>query len=391
MSYYNGYYQVGEKIFQDKLEAILYANQTLADIRWNFHNDLYKSIDWLTEPETSLDEFYKIRAQQIRDKYDYVIIMCSGGGDSTNVLWSFLRNGITVDEVIAAAPISGLRDWADRTDDIGAANTITETKLVQLPLMDEISRLHPSVKITIHDYFQNMINYKTDEWLYRGGEWIHPSSTARYDLENLVHIKNLIEQGKSIGIVYGIDKPSLAIHEGSIYSVISDLPINVPRPPFRLEYPNVDVVLFYYTPDLPLMQVKQSHVAMKNLMLPEHKKGLHCVYDTNNKLFTNATNKVRNGIYERYIIPFIYPSTYKPIFQGAKPTRNFLGEHDGWFYKLHSSTRTYEMIDSDYRLFIKNINKKYLNEEGSGGFHMYKNWYSIGKKEDFVKRPAWMI
>jgi hypothetical protein len=368
----------------------VYANETLADIKWYFHNEVYESVDWLTEPETSLDEFYKIRAQQIRDKYDYVILMCSGGGDSTNVLWSFLRNGIRVDEVIAAAPLSGLRDWGNRTDDVSATNTISETKLVQLPLMDEISRLHPSVKITIHDYFQNMINYKTDEWLYRGGEWIHPSSTARYDLENLVHIKNLVEQGKTIGIVYGIDKPSLAIHDGNIYSVLGDLAINVPRPPFKIEYPNVDIVLFYYTPDLPLMQVKQSHVAMKNLMLPEHKRGLSCVFNTANS-YTVAVNKIRNGIYERYIIPFIYPSTYKPIFQGSKPTRNFLGEHDGWFYKLHSGTRTYEMIESDFRLFIKDINKKYMNPNGSGGFLLYKNSYKIGAKEDFSILPAWML
>jgi len=384
MSYYNGYYKVGEKIFADKLEAILYANTTLADITWNFHDEVYQKVNWLEEPETSLDDFYRMRAQQIRDQYDYVVVMCSGGGDSTNVLWSFLNNGIMIDEVIAGAPLSGLRDW-NNTKETSAVGTISETKLAQLPLMDEIAQKHPSVRLTLHDYFQNMVNYKTDEWLYRSGDWIHPTSVARYDLENLTHLKLLAEQGKKIGIVYGIDKPILLIgKDDNIYSMLGDLPINVPRPPFKQEYPNVDIVLFYYTPDLPLMQVKQAHVTAKWLHQPEQAKGLHFTASRHNvKKIKVTTDKVRNSVYERYIIPCIYPSTYRPIFQAAKPTRNFLGEHDAWFYQLHDKTNTFEMIDSDFRNFIKHIDKKYMNWDNSGGFEFFMKIYNIGPISKF--------
>jgi hypothetical protein len=244
-----GYYTVGNKAFSDKLVAILEASQTKEEIEWHFNNQIYDKTDWTIEPELSIDQYYKIRAQQIRDQYDYVIILCSGGGDSTNVVWSFLNNGIKVDEVVASAPVSGLSQWTDTDKDTSAGNTMSETMLAQLPLMHEIHSKHPDVKITINDYFETLLDYQTDDWIFRCGEWIHPSSSARYDLDKQLHIKQLAEQGKKIAIVYGIDKPNLFYDvDDTINIAISDLAVNVQRPPFKDKYPNVENVLFYFAP-----------------------------------------------------------------------------------------------------------------------------------------------
>ena len=70
MKEYIGIYSVNNKIYTDKIEAILEANKTNADITWNFHNDEFKKINWTTEPELTLSDLYKLRAQQIRDSYD---------------------------------------------------------------------------------------------------------------------------------------------------------------------------------------------------------------------------------------------------------------------------------------------------------------------------------
>ena len=149
-----GYYKVGQKLFNDKLEAILEANSTLADIEWNFYQDVYSKINWLSEPDLSLDQLYKMRAQQIREQYEYVIVLCSGGGDSTNVVYSFLRNGIHIDEIIASAPLSGLDQWSHQAKDNSADNTMSETYYAQLPLIRDIAQEFPNVKITINDYFE---------------------------------------------------------------------------------------------------------------------------------------------------------------------------------------------------------------------------------------------
>jgi hypothetical protein len=93
-----------------------------------------------------------------------------------------------------------------------------------------------------------------------------------------------------------------------------------------------------------------------------------------------------NSKYQRAIIPCIYPSTYKPVFQGHKPTRMFLGEHDAWFYQLHGQSRMYEMIDSDFRNFYNTINRKYLNQDKTG-FVAFLQTYKIGNVADFKKSP----
>jgi hypothetical protein len=383
-----GYYKVGQKLFNDKLEAILEANNTLADIEWDFYQDVYSKINWLSEPDLSLDQLYKMRAQQIREQYEYVIVLCSGGGDSTNVVYSFLRNGIHIDEIIASAPLSGLDQWSHQAKDNSADNTMSETYYAQLPLIRDIAQEFPNVKITINDYFETMMEFKTDDWLFRCGEWIHPSSGARYNLEKLTHLRNMAEAGKKIGIVYGIDKPMLIFDkEDKVRLAMADRTVNVQRPAFEKNYPNVQNVLFYFTPDMPMMQVKQAHSLAKWLFLPGNEKALKNVLNLKNPPENYTANRIRNSTYERAIIPCIYPGTYKPVFQGHKPTRMFLGEHDGWFYKLHGNTRMYEMIDSDFRNFYSAINDKYFNENKSG-FKPYSQSYVIGDISNFKPAPS---
>ena len=383
MNHRLGYYKVNDTIFTEKLPAILHANERKDRVEWHFNKEIYQKVNWKIEPELSLDAYYKIRAQQIRDEYDYVIILCSGGGDSTNVVWSFLRNNIHVDEIIASAPLNGIRQWNSTNKENSAGNTMSETLLVQLPLMEKIHSEYPTVKITINDYFDTLIEYNTDDWIFRCGEWIHPSSAARYDLDKQLHIKQLAEQGKKIAIVYGIDKPNLFYGDDNTIGItMSDLAVNVQRPPFKDKYSNVENVLFYYSPDLPDMQVKQAHSLAKWIHLPESSFARSKMFDKRLPLPTFEKFRINHSFYERAIIPCIYPSTHTDIFQGHKPTRMFLGEHDDWFYRLHHNTRAFELIESDFRNFIKTIDPMYLDSSRSG-FVVNTMHFTIGNISDF--------
>jgi hypothetical protein len=87
-------------------------------------------------------------------------------------------------------------------------------------------------------------------------------------------------------------------------------------------------------------------------------------------------------LYQRSIIPCIYPSTVTPVFQSFKPTKPFMAEHDYWFYKHHSNTKVYQMIESDMHLFLSNINVKYLRANKSGFVNYVKSW-KIGEAINF--------
>jgi len=48
----------------------------------------------------SLDFLYALRARQLREKYDYLVLYFSGGADSTNILKTFIDNNIFLDEIV---------------------------------------------------------------------------------------------------------------------------------------------------------------------------------------------------------------------------------------------------------------------------------------------------
>ena len=56
------------------------------------------NLGWRFEVISSLDK--DKYAQQLREKYDYIVLAYSGGADSCNVLNSFLDNGIPIDDII---------------------------------------------------------------------------------------------------------------------------------------------------------------------------------------------------------------------------------------------------------------------------------------------------
>jgi len=358
-----GYYSVNNFIFDKKIEAVLVANKTLADLQWNFNDEIFDRYDWTTEPSMSLLDIYKARAQQIRDQYDYVIVMVSGGADSTNVLYSFLKNGIHIDEVIAAAPLSGLNNWEWNNKDLSAENMISETKFAQLPLLDEIKTHWPNVKITIHDYFEDMVNYKTDEWAYKASSHLN-LSVAKHSLDKFSHIKNLAESGKKIAKIYGIDKPWICRSEnGTLYSAIVDQVVQVPQYESTKEnHHNIETVLFYYTPDMPELIIKQSHMLSKWLYLPENINSRKTMWDLSTPV-EYQMNPKRFSFHHRETVKCIYPMLDGwNVFQTNK---GFTGltfiEFDRWFLKLHKNTKLTQLLESDSNNLIKNINPKYFD------------------------------
>ncbi len=96
----HGVYQVDGISFVNKFDALNLASKNNKEVYWNFNDEVYSSYNWSLPIETSLPELYKQRAQQLRDKYDYLSLFFSGGADSTNVLHSFIDNDIFLDEII---------------------------------------------------------------------------------------------------------------------------------------------------------------------------------------------------------------------------------------------------------------------------------------------------
>ena len=163
-----GYYTVGDNVYYSKVQALIEATNTDQFPTWDFNNNVYGQQDWLQEPETNIRELYRLRAQQLRDKYDYIRIECSGGSDSTQALFSFLLNGIHVDEIVFRYPKAGTEKISIDVRNYKCENTLSEYEFATRPLLDWVATNHPQVKITVHDYSADMLldEDRDESWVY---------------------------------------------------------------------------------------------------------------------------------------------------------------------------------------------------------------------------------
>ena len=421
-----GHYVVDGKIYTSKFEAVMASKSSGKEIHWSFFDDIFSKVNWLEEPQLSIDELYRIRAQQIREKYDYVIVFCSGGADSNNVIRTFLKNNIRVDEVMALAPMSGLKNFEFTKSNLDEGNTISETKFALFPILDEIKNADPNIKITVNDFFEDIIKYKDAEWTYNSAGNIVTVLTSHFtDVLKFPHIDKIIQQGKRIALVYGSDKPIIRIGAtGGLFTVFSDSGINYLNMPTHREHSNVDRVLFYWSADLPEMLVKQAHIVGKVITLPQYEFmrkyfEQRSSYESHGTLVDYIRNQVKrnespitksdifnkfapNKItdtppqllyegkskYERAIVPFIYPTTYsKNLFQCQKVDADagLFTRDQQWLHKLHGNSRISEMVMSGLNDLYSSIPENFLNLNGTGMVYHFKA-YKFGEFKNYVRK-----
>jgi hypothetical protein len=387
MNYNLGYYKVNQFKYLNKIDAILEASKLNSNVKWIFNDHIFDNLNWLEEPSTDLDTLYYLRARQIREQYDYVLIMISGGADSTNVLNSFLKNNIKVDEIVAAGPWTGLKNWNFDINDRSSFNTVSETVYALDPLIKKISNQYPNIKITKHDYFEDIVNFKSDEWIKHSGSWIHPS-TIKHSLNKFKHIKNLAESGKKIAKVYGIDKPVLVRGvNGNLYNVVLDGVIQVAaRQSTNENHLNIVPELFYISPDMPEIMIKQSHVLARWLLSDSSAKSKYARKTMADQSFDSKwlNHKDRASLHHRAIIPALYNSLDDNIWQCQKSTDGLYNiDFDKWIHVLHKSEKFSQMILSDGKHLINSISSKFLHENRNAFKYFKKHWF-IGHENKFL-------
>jgi hypothetical protein len=164
MNYF--YYDEDGDTYSTQLDAIASRKRC----SFYYYDHQMALVDWKTSPPESLDTLYKMRAQQIRDKYKYVILCYSGGHDSTNVLETFYYNNIHIDEIVVVGAFS--------QDDFKGSDLNHNGEIYEnvFPTLDQLHL--PNTKITVVDYtkwFNDPMNFTMikeygNEWTkYIGG------------------------------------------------------------------------------------------------------------------------------------------------------------------------------------------------------------------------------
>jgi hypothetical protein len=347
-----GFYVVNGKTYTSKTLAAIDASKENCSMQWHFYNEVWEKFSKEKSQllgRINLDYLYKQRAQQLRDKYDYLILNYSGGADSHNILMTFLNNGIALDEIyVTWSPDVDSKVYKPNTIITTAENLLSEWDYVLKPSLEWIAKTYPNIKITVKDPFSLDLNtLYSDTTLEKPGHYFGVFEMMR---QNTIpdSITEQVSKGKSVGDIWGIDKPNILFDHGKAYLYFLDIvTYGVPR--------NVDSVggsteLFYYSVDMPELAFEQGHKVLQYFM--EHRADVEKLelikmkrYDLSRYQWYN--NLVKPIIYTTWdmrkfqvdkALPYSYSSRSRDLYY--EKSNQFLNAKDRWQHHFKSFFNT---------------------------------------------------
>ncbi len=260
-----GYYTVGDLKTYSKFDAILLHERTGNFPTWRFNEEVFDLYDWTVEPSESLDELYRQRAQQIRDQYDYLVLFYSGGADSTNILQTFLKHDIKLDEIAQFYSYQG--DGGDADSNFNA-----EVTRVAIPWSLQIKEKFTYINHRVIDQSQLIDDiYDLDEikhdFLYQQNNYISPNNFSRVYLRKIIKdYKNIIDSGRRLAFIWGAEKPRIYFENNKYCLRFLDQIDNCVSPLLQQQqFPGYFDELFYWSPSFVRGMIKQGHAVVRAL------------------------------------------------------------------------------------------------------------------------------
>lgn len=347
-----GYYVCDGIEFESKIKACMHSLVVKKDVEWVFNDFDFGLYDWTNEPLESLDQLYDKRSRELREKYDYLILSYSGGADSHNILMSFIRQGLHIDEIIINTLEKGWKKFTVLdSSNVSSFNSGAEHYLQCLPRLKEVEHLIPKTKITICDLtdhvYDSLLKVGDASWVLEKREALNPIGITRFNYVYFDEVKKRFDKEKKIGLVLGVEKPKSAIHKGKFYFRFNDRAANMVTIIDHIrDYDNSVLEYFYWSPDAVPLMIKQGHVIRRWL---ENKPEVQKYWDSR-----TTSYKVVRFYHERLLRDVVYPTTWNNSwFQVDKATRDWYSEFDNWFIEGAEGTRAKQIWNEGVD-FVKN-------------------------------------
>lgn len=328
-----GVYNVGDVKFHSKLEAIDMHTKTGIHPHWDFNEAVYSCYDWTTEPTESISELYKQRAQQLRNDYDYIVLMYSGGADSFNVLDTFLSNNIKLDEVASFINYDATNNKENYLN--------SEIFKVSVPTVDQLKDVYPWLTHRLIDLTQLTVDFFNHtqnkfDWIYKLNMAFNPNAASRESLPlKIKEWRDLIDAGKKFCILWGHDKPRIAHQDNKFLFRFIDIIDNACTvKSIAGEQPYADE-LFYWSPAKPEIVIKQSHL-IKNYLNSGDITQLPFVSTEKSDLAFKTVNGVKHWLSNHGVHSIIYPNWNINTFSLGKPASLILTPRDTWFFNIEN-------------------------------------------------------
>lgn len=365
-----GVYRVGKQIFQRKTLALLEATSTKSTIQWDFHDHVFSQVPWQLPPTESLKELYKRRAQQLRDKYDWLVLNFSGGCDSWGVLNSFISNNIHLDEVFVRWPKKGLEGtYTPNNVDKSPFNLHSEWDYAIKPELDKLEKYHPEIKITIHDWTDELAEEVAEDSFGMTSHYLNLGAFKKFGATADTEV-TLRDKEKRVGVIFGIDKPKCIRVENDFYVYFADHLVSGCQPDG--EY-NRNIELFYWTPDMPDIVRAQGHL-MFNFFRANPAAQFVVTAD-------ERQSQNDRGLMDQIVKDICQPDYDKSKFQAGKPTSQIYTENDHWLRSKFGTERFMSAWRYGLTQYFKLIDKRFFVKKNDriDGYRAYTSpYYKIG-------------
>jgi hypothetical protein len=299
-----------------------------------------------------------------------LVLYFSGGADSSNILYAFIENGIFLDEIVMQLP-EPVRQSFD-PNDTSERNFYAEIEYSAVPFLNKIkNKIHKNTLIRYQDFAQPGLELLSkDDWFDSVPLCtnITLSGVFRQIAQNKdYHILNLVDTGKSVAQILGIDKPLVYFDGKNYFSYFADTstyhyvsPINFNNT--ELTEAKYFTEFFYWTPNMPEIVIKQAQEIKKN-----------CEINPQAKYMASRVLDTHIGEFRSVLHPVIYPSDITVEFQTEKPSTNIIRPMDNWFWQIAT-----DKVKGNYLNAIKylknNINSKYtIKQDINYGLSSHKS------------------
>jgi len=345
-----GYYQVGKRKTYSKVEAVEWQRSTGQWPSWNFNDEIYKSFDWTREPDVDLWSLYKQRAREIREAYDYCVIFYSGGSDSHNLLSAWIDADCKLDEIATFHYYEGSKNPLSFMN--------AEVTLAALPLVQELAKTN-DFKFRMIDMSQDIIDLvqnHADDYRYIISKNASPNNHAKIRWrESIKDYQNRIVAGQKVCFIWGSDKPMMG-YDGRYFVRFMDVIDNCVAPYCQHNFnQGYFDELFYWTPDMPEIVCKQSHIIRK-----------FCTTIHDDTWYQDQfTEFGYNPVIRKYLTPesikkIIYPRWNPATFCDGKSKSFVWSDRDAWF--IQGNLEASQKWRNISRKFMHDLDPSWLND-----------------------------
>ena len=123
--------------------------------------------------------------------------------------------------------------------------------------LEYLAKNHPNITIEIVDWLEDLSTKTFNDLILENTlSYASMSSLLRIHKGGSPTERKLVDQGKTVGAVYGVDKPYTIKHGDKVFFYFQDGAINICPP--RPENPN-GTEYFFWTPDMPNLAVEQAY------------------------------------------------------------------------------------------------------------------------------------